>query len=161
MSMKEVIEIIDKYERKPDKLLLILLELQKNSGRNYISEEWAEIVAKELNLPLSRVHDVITFYSMLSSKPRGKYIIQVCKSASCHVRGAENILEIFEEVLGIKVGETTEDGLFTLEATSCIGVCDISPAVKINDDVYGNLTREKVIEIVECYRKGGLKCQKQ
>ena len=96
----------------------------------------------------------MTFYSMYSVTPRGKYIIRMCESAPCHVNGAENILESLKEELGIQAGETTSDGLFTLEHTACLGTCEVSPAMQINEVVFGNLTAAKVKEIIENYRSG-------
>ena len=96
----------------------------------------------------------MTFYTMYSVTPRGKYIIRMCESAPCHVNGAENILETLKEELGLQVGETTSDGLFTLEHTACLGTCEVSPAMQINEVVFGNLTGAKVKEVLENYRAG-------
>ena len=100
-----------------------------------------------MNIPLSRVYGVATFYSMFSVRPRGKYIIRICERLPCHIVGAREVIQAFEEALGIRVGETTENGKSTLEYTSCLGVCGVAPAVMINDRVYGNLTPAKVEEI--------------
>jgi len=120
---------------------------------NFIPPEAVEIVAKECGVPLSKVYEVLTFYTMFSTKPRGKYIIRVCASLPCHVTGGREIVETLKEVLGIDFGETTEDGLFTLEKTSCLGLCGVSPVIMINEDFYGNLTPERVREIIEEIRK--------
>jgi NADH:ubiquinone oxidoreductase subunit E len=89
---------------------------------------------------------------MFELEPRGKYIIEVCNSGPCYVRNYKEVASVLEEILGIKVGETTEDELFTLQYTSCIGACDIAPAMKIGEEVYGNLNREKIEKIIDQYR---------
>ena len=156
---EQVKAIINKYNKEKEQLLSILLDIQCASGENYVAEEWAEIVAKELDLPVSKVHDVLTFYAMFSIKPQGKYVIEICKSTPCHVTKADAVVKMFEEVLGIGLGQTTSDKLFTLMHTNCVGACDIGPVAKIGEEVYGNLTAAKVAEIVTSYR-GVSSCQK-
>lgn len=95
-------------------------------------------------IPMNKVYSFITFYAMLSVKPRGRYIVRMCKSAPCHVHGAQAVVQALEDQLGISIGETTEDGRFTLEYCPCLGLCEISPAIMINEHVYGNLTPESV-----------------
>ncbi|KAB3530756.1 NAD(P)H-dependent oxidoreductase subunit E [Alkaliphilus serpentinus] len=142
-------EIIDNVGNTPDKLLEVLIAVQESSEENYISEEQLVSVSKGLGVTLSKAYGVATFYSMLSLKQRGKYVIQLCNSAPCYVNKAFEIIRAFEENLGIKVGEVTDDGLFSLEFVSCIGACHMAPAVKINDEVFGNLDRFKVKSILE------------
>lgn len=151
--LESIKEIVNNVGNTEDKLIEVLIKTQQISDNNYISEEALRIISKELNIPLSRVYGVATFYSMLSTKKRGKYVIQICNSAPCYINGGKNIVKTFENILGIKMGETTEDGLFSLEFTSCIGACDIAPAIKINDDLYGNLDYEKVVELINDIRK--------
>lgn len=155
---EQVMDIIKKYDSQKEQLLSILLDIQCASGENYVAEEWAEIVARELQLPVSKVHDVLTFYAMFNIEPQGKYVIEICKSTPCHVTKADAVVKMFEEVLGIGLGQTTPDNLFTLMHTSCVGACDIGPVAKIGDKVYGNLTAAKVAEIVNSYR-GVSSCQ--
>jgi NADH-quinone oxidoreductase subunit E len=133
-SISKIKNIIDKHEDDKHNLLAILLEIQAIVPEQYISKEVAEFISKRLGVSLSRVYDVITFYSALSDKPRGK--------------------DVLEEQLSIKVGETTPDGKFTLKYTPCFGACDISPAFRIGDEVFGNLTKEKIKEIISNY--GGM-----
>ncbi len=146
-------EIFKKYENKSENLLLILHDLQDLNPRNYLTEEDLKLVSKKLNLPLSYVYGVASFYTMFSLKPRGKYIIRVCESPPCHLLGSENLLNELKKILKIDIGETTEDNLFTLEITSCLGVCGVAPAIMINNDVYGNLTQEKIKMIIENIRR--------
>ncbi len=152
--MERVKEVLNSFGNEKTNLIQIMLKLQEMSGTNSLPKEWVEFVAKELNLPISRVYGVITFYAMFGVEPRGKFVLEVCKSAPCHVTGGENLLEMIENVLKIKVGETTEDGVFTLIKSACFGACDISPAIKIGDEVYGNLTEAKLSELVNQYRGG-------
>lgn len=141
-----------KYDYDAANLLPILQEIQRHSVHNYISEETARIIAKKLDITESRVYDVITYFSALSSEPRGEVIIQICNSTTCTVNNNRDLISWFEEELGIKIDETTPDNKFTLIFTQCIGACDISPAVRIDHDVYGMLTREKVKELIATKR---------
>ena len=150
---KKVLEIIEKCGADESKLLEILLEVQNVSELNYISKDSAKLIADTLGIPLSRVYEVISFYSMLSLEPRARHIIEVCTSSACHVKGGEKVLEMVEDILGIKAGESTEDKSFYIEKVSCFGACDIAPAIKIGTKVYGNLTREKLVEIINSYRR--------
>ncbi len=146
-------EILEKYERKSDNLLAILHELQDSKEEHYLSKEDLKAVSEYLGLPLSTVHGVATFYSMYAFKPRGKYIIRVCQSPPCHLMGSTTISKELMKILGIKFGETTKDKLFTLEMSSCLGVCGVAPAIMINDKVYGNLTPERLKSIIEEKRR--------
>lgn len=159
LKKEQVLKIIKSKPKEMEQLLAILLEIQKASGRNYVDRKWAKLVAEELGLPLTKVFDVLTFYAMFSTEPRGKYVIEICKSAPCHVSNGAAVVQMFEQELGIKIGETTADQLFTLQYSACFGACDQAPAVKIGDQIYGKLTREKVAELIESYR-GVSVCQK-
>lgn len=158
LTKEDVQAIVERNGKNQKSLIAILLEIQEASGKNYVNEECADIVAKELNISISVVYDVLTFYAMFSTKPRGKYVIELCKSATCHVNNSKQVVKLFEEALGIKMGETTEDGLFTLQYTSCIGACDISPAMKIGEKVYGHLDEDRIKDILDSYREGFI-CQ--
>ncbi|NLK09044.1 MAG: NADH-quinone oxidoreductase subunit NuoE [Firmicutes bacterium] len=142
-------QIVSQNGAKEEALLQILHDIQADD--NSLSEAELLQVARALDIPLSRVYGVATFYSLYSVQPRGKFIIRICESAPCHIVGARAVISAFEEALGIKMGETTTDGKFTLEATSCLGVCGVAPAVMINDEVYGNLTPDKVVEVLAEY----------
>ena len=146
-------EIIEKRGRSPENLLHILLEYQTSKDSNHISEEEVKKVAEELGVTESRVYSIITFYSLFSTVPRGKYIIQVCGDVPCYVNGSVNVVKELEEILRIRTGETTPDRIFTLEHTSCIGCCDKAPAMRIGGEVYGNLTRDGIAEIISLYRR--------
>ena len=142
------------YGNDPQQLIAVLLDIQKASGTNHVEQQWAELASAVLKVPLSKIFDVLTFYAMFSTKKRGEYVIEICGSTPCHFTGASDVARWFEAAAGVKVGETTGDGKITLWRTSCIGACDIGPAVKIGDDVFGNLTEEKVKVLVKCCREG-------
>jgi len=143
---KRVLQIVSRYGANEEHLLQILHDVQADD--NSLSEAELIQVARAMDIPLSRVYGVATFYSMYSVRPRGKFIIRICESAPCHITGAQSVIRAFEQALGIKMGETTKDRKFTLEYTSCLGVCGVAPAVMINDRVYGNLTPDKVQEVL-------------
>ncbi len=152
-QVKSIKDVCQQLGAVKGKLLPILHAVQDICG-NWLPLEALQLVAKELEIPYGYLYGVMSFYTMFSVTPRGKYIIRLCESAPCHVMGAENIQEVLEEELGIKVGQTTGDGLFTLEHTACLGTCEVSPAMQINEVVFGNLTKDRVKEILENYRAG-------
>ena len=152
LNSSQIIRIIEDIGKSQEQLLSILLAIQNASGKNYVEEEWAQIVAMELNLSLSKVYDVLTFYAMFSTKPQGKYVIEICNSTPCYINKSEKIAKIFENQLGIKLGETTKDNQFTLLYTACVGACDIGPVAKIGKDVYGDLTPDKINDIIRKYQ---------
>jgi len=145
-------EICQKYAPRKDNLIQILHEIQDQDPQHYISPEAVDTVAEYLDIPVNHIYGVLTFYTMYSTKPRGKNIIRLCESPPCYIKGSDNMLRKLKVLLGINIGETTKDGLFTLEFTSCLGVCGNAPVMMINDDVYGDLTEEKVEEIIENIR---------
>ncbi|KAF2958513.1 NADH-quinone oxidoreductase subunit E [Thermotoga sp. Ku-13t] len=137
-----------------DMLINALHQIQNYFG-NYIPVEAAQLVAEELNVPESKVYEVLTFYTMFSTKPRGKYVIRICVNLPCHVTGGRQIVETLKETLGIDFDQTTKDGLFTLEKTSCLGLCGVAPVIMVNDEYYGDLTPKKVKELIERLKAGG------
>ncbi len=151
VNMEAVEKIIAKYKNRVGDLLPVLHEVQEET--KYLSEDVLAVVAEKMDVPLSKVYGVATFYSLFTVKPKGEYIIRVCESAPCHIVGAQDVYDALEEELGIKAGENTSDGKFTLEFASCIGVCGVAPAIMINEEVYGNLTPEMIPGILDKYRK--------
>ena len=141
-------KILNEFKPVKDNLLPILHGLQDNHPQNYLPDEALKATAKYLNISLSSVYGVVGYYTMFSRKPRGKYIIRFCTSPVCSLMGSENVLDWFTQFLGIKVGETTSDGLFTLEESECLGRCGKAPSMMINQDFYGNLTPEKIESII-------------
>ncbi|MCX7027624.1 MAG: NAD(P)H-dependent oxidoreductase subunit E [Spirochaetes bacterium] len=146
-------EILQKYEKSADNLLGLLHDLQDAHERHYLSADSLSAAAGYLGLPASYVYGVATFYTMFSLEPRGRYIVRVCQSPPCHLLGSTDISKELIKVLGIRFGETTADGLFTLEMASCLGVCGVAPAMMINGEVYGNLTVPRIEEIIEDLRR--------
>jgi len=135
--------------RGRDVLLRMIKEEQAKSG--YISEDAIVALAESLGLTVSDVYGVTTFYSFLSTKPLGRNVIRICKSVPCCLKDAEMMIDWIGQELGIAPGQTTPDGRFTFELTNCIGACDQAPAMLINDEVYGQLTREKISEILRSF----------
>lgn len=150
-DLAELAKIIGRYGRDAGKLIPILQETQRVYG--YLSDQAMQQVAEALGLSVGKVFGVATFYSLFATAPKGKHIIRLCESAPCHIRGAEEICAALEQELGVSPGQTTADGIFTLEYTSCLGVCGVAPAVMVDDVVYGNLTAAKVKEIIGDYRR--------
>lgn len=147
-------EICNKYTPDKDNLIYILHEIQDTHPQHYISTEAVQAVSEYLNVPPNHIYGVLTFYTMYSTEPRGKNIIRLCESPPCYIKGSENILRKLKILLGVETGETTKDGFFTLELCACLGVCGNAPVMMINNDVYGDLTEEKVEEIIAKVRKG-------
>ena len=144
---KKIDKITEKYHKDENELLQILLETQRLIEKNYIPKEVSDKIAYEVGVPNAKVYNLVTFFDALSDKPRGKFIINICEGTTCSLKN-KNIVETFEKKLNINIGETTEDERYTLRYSPCFGACDISPAVRINDDVYGNLTEEKIEKIL-------------
>jgi NADH-quinone oxidoreductase subunit E len=154
LTEEKVKKIIGNYDNDPQQLIAVLLDIQAASGKNCVEQQWAVLASSVLNVPLSKVFDVLTFYAMFSTVRRGEYVIEICQSSPCHFTKAGELAGWFEAAAGIKTGETTSDGKITLSRTSCVGACDIGPAVKIHDHVFGNLDEEKVKTLVSCCREG-------
>ncbi|GKX31056.1 NADH dehydrogenase [Vallitalea longa] len=142
-------EFIDEYKNKEGSLIQVLHIAQTIYG--YLPINIQKLIADGLDKPLSEVSGVVSFYSFFSTTPRGKYTIRVCLGTACYVRGGKKILDKLQEILGIGVGETTEDQKFTLEVMRCIGACGLAPAISINDTVYKQVNPDKLSEILEKY----------
>lgn len=142
-------EICASHHNNSGELIMILHEAQSLLG--YLPQEIQEVVAEQLEIPIAQVYGVVTFYSYFSMEPKGRFPISVCMGTACYVRGAEKILEEFERQLEIKVGETTADGLFSLNCLRCVGACGLAPVVTIGDKVYGRLTTDKIRDILADY----------
>ena len=150
---KEILKIIEKYADEKTPLMMILSDVQSKYG--YIPLEVQEIISEATGIPVAEIYGVITFYSFFSLKPKGKYVIGVCLGTACYVKGAQQVCDKFCELLNVAPGETTEDGLFTIDALRCIGACGIAPAVTINGKVYPKLTVQEVPKIINAYRTNG------
>lgn len=149
-AVKKINEICDRYVDERTPLMMILSDVQKEYG--YIPLEVQERVSERTGISVAEIYGVVTFYSFFSLKPKGKYVIGCCLGTACYVKGAQQIIDKFSDLLHIKPGETSDDGLFTLDALRCIGACGIAPAVTINGTVYPKMTVDGVPQIIESYR---------
>ncbi len=152
LELVEVARIASPFRDQRDQLMNVILKVEKAVPA--FSPQVTAVIAREMNLSQTEVYSFISFYKMLSTKERGQYVIHMCQSAPCHIRGAKEVLESVEDFLHIKIGETTEDKKFTLEYAPCIGTCDVSPAMLINGKVYGNLTPDSVRDVLKMYIRG-------
>lgn len=141
--------IIEKYKGKPGGLIPVLEEAQV--CLEFLPMPVQKRIAAGLNLPLSRVYGVVTFYSFFTMTPRGKYTVRVCLGTACYVRGGKALAETLEKQFGIKEGETTADRMFTLESVRCLGACGLGPVIVVGDDVHGRVKPAKVKEILNQY----------
>ena len=147
-QFSKVISILESHNNSDKELIPILQEVQEEY--RYLPEEVMVFIATSLGIPPARVFGVASFYSHFALKPKGKYVIKVCDGTACHVKGSTAIIDALRKELRMPAGEiTTTDMLFTIEAVSCLGTCGLAPAIVINEDVYGLLTPEKAVEIVE------------
>ena len=142
-------ELAAEYRGKEGSLIQVLHMAQGIYG--YLPIEVQKVIADTLDIPLAEVAGVVTFYSFFSTQPRGRHTIRVCLGTACYVRGAEKVLDEFQRQLEIKIGETTPDGLFSLDCLRCVGACGLAPVVTIGGKVYGRITPEKVRDILSEY----------
>lgn len=149
-AKKQIIEIVERYKNEPTPLMMILETIQSEYG--YIPLEVQELVSELTRIPVAEIYGVVTFYSFFSLTPKGRFVIGVCLGTACYVKGSQQVMDKFSELLKIKPGETTADGLFTIDALRCIGACGIAPAITINGKVYPKMDVAKVLPIVNEYK---------
>ncbi len=154
-AKKQIPEILKRYPIKASAMLPLLNLAQEEEG--WVSEDSMREIAKLLDLTPPKVYEVATFYTMLNLKPIGRFHLQVCKSLMCALVGSDTLIRWIDEELGIKPGETTEDGMFTLSAVECLASCGTAPMMQVNNDYFERLTHEKVRQVFEDIRKTG-KC---
>ncbi|MBO5527958.1 MAG: NAD(P)H-dependent oxidoreductase subunit E [Bacilli bacterium] len=143
-------DICDSYANEPSPLMMILSAVQKKYG--YIPLEVQQIISEKTGIPVAEIYGVVTFYSFFSLKPKGKYVLGICLGTACYVKNSQQVVDKFSSLLGIQPGETTKDGLFTIEAIRCIGACALAPAMSINGKVYPKVTPDQVGKIIDEYR---------
>ena len=146
-------EICKSFDNQPGELINVLHKTQDYLG--YLPAEAQEVIAQELSIPTAKVYGVVSFYSFFTMIPKGRYPISICMGTACYVRGAERILDEFKHLLGLNVGETGADGLFSLASLRCVGACGLAPVVLVGEKVYGRLASDDVKSIVEEYKNLG------
>jgi NADH-quinone oxidoreductase subunit E len=148
----DIHDLIEKFPRSRQYLIPILQEIQGSLG--YLSKESIGEVSEYLSLPEAKIFGVATFYNQFRLHAPGEHEIQVCRGTACHVRGSSSLLDLLETELGIEAGETTKDGLFSLEVVACLGACSIAPVITIDGEFYGRLDKKKLIAVLDEYRDG-------
>lgn len=149
---EELKKVIEEKKSLTNPLIEILHKAQEIFG--YLPIEVQQFIADQLEVPVSQVYGVVTFYNFFSMKPRGKHMINVCTGTACFVKGAPKILQMLSEDLDVKIGETTKDGLFTLSAVRCVGACSLAPVFVIDEETFGRIdSRDKLKEVLDKYRK--------
>ena len=143
--------IIESFRGEKGITISLLSKIQDTFG--YLPQEVVSKVAKELDIPEASLYGVATFYAMFRFNPPGKYTIKLCRGTACHVQGSLLIAQEVVRHLGISEGDTTDDGLFTLQPVACLGCCGLAPVMMVEDKVYGRLTPDKAIQVLENYRK--------
>ena len=154
---QQIANIIDFYKDKPGSLIQVLHLAQELYG--FLPLDLQKVVADGMQIPLSTVSGVVSFYSFFSTKPKGDHTIRVCLGTACYVRGGKKVLESLTHMLGVEVGDTTEDRLFTLEIARCIGACGLAPAMMIGDKVYKQVSPAKLGKILASYKKAETKAE--
>ncbi len=147
---ERLMAVIEKYKNQDGATIPVLHEAQEIYG--YLPYEVQCMISEGLDVPLAEIYGIITFYTQFSLNPKGKYNIGICLGTACYVKGSGDILEKTKQILGIDVGECTPDGLFSIDATRCIGACGLAPVLTVNDDVYGRITVDDVEDIINKYR---------
>jgi NADP-reducing hydrogenase subunit HndA len=148
-DIEKIREIAKSFGNQPGELINVLHKVQGEFG--YLPAEVQEVVANELNVSLAKVYGVVTFYSFFTMIPKGRHPISICTGTACYVRGAEKVLDEFKKELGIKVGESTPDGKFSLTCLRCVGACGLAPVVLVGEKTYGRLAPDDVKAILKEY----------
>ena len=151
VELKSYIDSKSEKEHAESYLIDILHKAQGLYG--YLKKDVMDFIAEEMRIPTAHIWGVATFYHYFNLKPIGKYVVSVCMGTACYVKGAVDILEAVKGELNVKVGDTTPDGLFTLQEARCLGACGLAPVMMVNDKIHGDLTAEKVLDLLAEYRK--------
>jgi len=149
-DLQRIAAVIKDYRGKQGNLMPVLQQI--NRDYHYLPVELLRYVSRELDIPLSLIYNVVTFYRAFSLTQRGRHVIRVCQGTACHVRGAKHVLEEFERLLGIPAGTNTDDLVFTLETVNCVGACALAPVVMVDDEYYGHMSASRVRTVVDQYR---------
>ena len=151
-TVKQIQEVCTEFNNQEGELINVLHKVQKKLG--YLPAEVQEVIAKELNTSLAKVYGVVTFYSFFSMIPKGEFPISICMGTACYVRGAEQVLSEFKRQLKVEVGESTNDGKFSLNCLRCVGACGLAPVVMVGEKVYGRVAPSQVKEIIKEFQEG-------
>jgi NADH-quinone oxidoreductase subunit E len=149
MDSDRIDQIIDRHQGEPDSLIQILLDIQ--SENHWLPKEAMERISRKLDVPLSRIHHIATFYKAFSLVPKGRHEIHICMGTACHVRGSTRVLEAVQDLAGIKPGETDLDLKFSLETVNCLGCCALGPVMEINGKTHGKMSPTKIAEVLKSY----------
>lgn len=148
---QELLTFVDEWRDKPGNLIMILHKMQEIYG--YIPRSEALELARVMDIPLAKIYGVITFYHFFKLKKPGRTQIQVCMGTACYLKGGQDLIEEIEQIIGIGVNQTTEDGQFSMESVRCVGCCGLAPVVMVKDEVYGKLGKGAMAEIIAKYRE--------
>ena len=151
IEIKKYIEETKGMEHPESYLIAVLHKVQGMFG--YLDKEVMDVVAEEMNIPTAHIWGVATFYHYFNLEPIGKHVVSVCMGTACFVKGGDKILDALKRELGVNTGQTTEDGLFTLQEARCLGACGIAPVIMIDDKIYGDLDSKKTVEVLNEYKK--------
>ena len=151
MDAERLEGILSKYEGESTDLIPVLQDMQ--DSYNYLPKDELKVVAQRLNVPLSQIYSVATFYTMFSLVPKGEHQLKVCLGTTCHLRGSQRLVDSISSRLGCEVGYTTPDGVFSLETVGCLGSCAQAPVMMIDDKYYARVTVDKVSKILKLYQK--------
>jgi NADP-reducing hydrogenase subunit HndA len=150
-DVAKIKEICSSFNNDPQELINVLHKCQEHFG--YLPAEVQEVISNELVVPVAKIYGVVTFYSFFTMTPKGKHPVSICMGTACYVRGAEKVLDEFKKELGLKVGETTKDGKFSLSSLRCVGACGLAPVVLVGDKTYGRVAPDDVKNILKEYEK--------
>ena len=151
LDWDKINDIIEKYHRDKESLLMIMQDI--SDIYNYVPKETIPVLSEKLNVSVTLIYSVASFYKTISLEPRGKFIVSVCTGTACHVRGADKIMDTLEGYLNIREGQTTLDKMFTLEGVRCIGCCASGPVITVNQDTHGGLDRTSTLKVVQEYQQ--------
>ncbi|MCX6301790.1 MAG: NADH-quinone oxidoreductase subunit NuoE [Bacteroidia bacterium] len=151
-DVNKIKEICTSFNNDPQELINVLHKCQEHFG--YLPAEVQEVISNELVVPVAKIYGVVTFYSFFTMTPKGKHPVSICMGTACYVRGAEKVLDEFKKELGLQVGQTTNDGKFSLSSLRCVGACGLAPVVMVGDKTYGRVAPDDVRNILKEYEEG-------
>ncbi len=149
----ELLAFIEQWKDKPGNLIMILHRTQEEFG--YIPRAAAIKISELINCPLAKIYGVMTFYHFFKMKKPGKYNFQICMGTACYLKGGQDVIQEFENLLGVPVNQVTEDGLFSVEAVRCVGCCGLAPVAVVGEEVFGKITTDQLPEIIANFKKKG------